>query len=253
MNIESASGCVTLSAFRRFASRRPIFLALFLIIGLGVAPARAAPVLSFNAGMTADQNFLWGPSDAGWFYTPNASFDLAGIATSFAAFGGASRDVTVGLYSGLPSLGGDLLGAFSLATNRSPGVWVSGSFAAPIALAAGQSYFIDFSHLGALNILAPAPGASPFAFNPAGAFVSNFYFDQLTATPGMDPGQTVFSEALLQFLPASSTGAETVPEPASLALLAMGLFIFGIARRSAGLGAPPPAESRGGASGLISN
>ena len=201
---------------------------------LATAPLRAAPMASFNTGLSADQNFLWGPSDAGWFYTPTASYDLAGIATSFAVFGTTPHDVVVGLYDALPSAGGRLLGDFSLTTNTTRGAWVSGDFAAPIALTAGQAYFVDFSHLGALNVAAPAAGAGPVSFNPAGTSLSHFYFDQLTATPGMDPNLDIFSEPLLQFLPATTSNTEGVPEPAPLAMLTSGILILArISRRSA--------------------
>lgn len=219
---------------RRHALRRTLTTLAFVTLAfvpLAAPPLRAAAVTSFNTGLSADQNFLWGPSDGGWLYTPTASYDLAGIATSFAVFGATPQDVVVGLYDALPSAGGHLLGSFSLATNTGRGVWVSGDFAAPIALTAGQAYFVDFSHLGALNVVAPPSGAGPVSFNPAGTALSPFYFDQLTATPGMDPNLDIFSEPLLQFLPATTSNAEGVPEPAPLAMLASGILILALIRR----------------------
>jgi hypothetical protein len=202
--------------------------ALWLAMVVLTSPAAAQ---SFNAGLHADQTEIWGPSDAGWFYTPGVSYDLAGIATSFAAFGGPATDVTVGVYSALPSAGGRLLGQFSMFTNVQTGVWVSGAFASPIALVAGQSYFIDFSHLTTLNIAAPALGAGPFGFNTAGAFVSHFYFDQLTATPGMDPDQDIFSQPLLEFLPATVTNSQlAIAEPATFALALAGVLALALIR-----------------------
>ncbi len=220
---------------RRHVSRRALALLALALLALAssVAPLRAAPIASFNTGLAADQNFLWGPSDGGWLYKPATSYGLAGIATSFAVFGTAPHDVVVGLYDALPSVGGHLLGSFSLATNTGQGVWVSGDFAAAIALTAGKTYFLDFSHLDALNIAAPPAGAGPVSFNPAGTALSPFYFDQLTATPGMDPNLDIFSEPLLQFLPATTSNAEGVPEPAPLAMLASGLLILARFRRRA--------------------
>jgi hypothetical protein len=210
-------------------------LAALAFITLTAAPLRAAPIAGYNVGISADQNFIWGPSDGGWFYTPTTSYTLAGIATSFAVFGTAPRDVVVGLYDGLPSAGGHLLGGFSLTANTSPGVWVSGDFAAPIALTAGEAYFLDFSHLGALNVAAPAAGAGPVGFNPAGTALSPFYFDQLTQTPGEDSNLDIFSEPLLQFMPATESSAEGVPEPAPLAMLTTAfLTLLLFRRRSAG-------------------
>ena len=210
-------------------------LAAPLLLTLAVSP-RAASITSFNVGLTADPNFIWGPSDGGWFYTPTASFDLAGIATSFAVFGTAPHDVVVGLYDALPSAGGHLLGSFSLTANQSPGVWVSGDFASTITLSAGKAYFLDFSHLGAMNVVAPPFTGGPVSFNPAGTSLSPFYFDQLTSTPGEDAHRDIFSEPLLQFLPATTTNAAGIPEPASLVVLAsaivgLGLLRYRVARR----------------------
>ena len=206
-------------------------LATLMLITLAAAPLRAAPMVSFNVGMSADPNFIWGPSDGGWFYTPPTSYTLAGIATSFAVFGAAPRDVVVGLYDGLPSAGGHLLGGFSLTTNTVSGVWVSGDFATPIALAAGQTYFLDFADLGPLNIIAPAAGGGPVGFNPAGTALSPFYFNQLTTTPGEDPNRDIFSEPLLQFLPATGSNTEGVPEPAALAMLTSAIVSLALVRR----------------------
>jgi hypothetical protein len=216
----------------------------FTVASLGAMTANLkADILADNVNDTfaADNGAYWGAADVGWLYTPSTSYNLSGIDTKFSSPNLTSvldRTVTVDLYQGnTPANGGTLLGSFNFFSDdaANPQTFVGGSFTAPIALTAGQQYFVGFLNVG------PIPPSSPsnvndlgvnFTIDPSAAFLSNFYFDSPSnsscSTGGTfaceDPSKDVLGQPILEFFEPQPTA---VPEPSSLAFLGVSVVALG--------------------------
>jgi hypothetical protein len=213
--------------------KQRICFVLGVMVAALAAPAQASNILadSVNASLTADNGAYWGVDDVGWLYTPGSSYNLIGINTFFSIPNLTivqDRTVTVAVFQGdRPSNGGTLLGTFAFNSSLADGHLGGGSFASPIALTAGQQYFVAFEEVGPLS---PTPNVNDLGVNftadASGTFLSFAYFD--SATNGscstihtfscVDPNHDILGQPILQFFAQQATTSST-PEPGSVALL----------------------------------
>ena len=214
------------------------FLSCFTILAaLTIAGTAKADTIAdgVNTSFAADNGNYWGSSSVGWFYTPSTSYDLSGIYTMFSIPNLTiiqNRSVTTVLYLGdTPSNGGTLLGSFQFDSALAQGQLGGGFFAAPIALTAGQQYFVGFQDVGPLS---PTPNVNDLGVNftaaPGATFLSNLHYDDVRnagcTTPNMfacvDPNVDILGQPILQFFQPDAP-SPSVPEPASMMLLGGGL------------------------------
>jgi len=224
-------------------SRVGAVAAMAMFIFAGASAANADTIAdSVNLGDTGDSGAYWGSSDVGWLYTPSSSFNLSGIETKFSIPNGTTiedRTVTVALYAGnTPANGGTFLGSFNfdsaLADNNTLG---GGTFATPISLSAGSTYFVGFENVGPA---ADSPGPNQddlgvnFTTDPGATFLSNLYYDapgSSTCNTGAgfaceDTNTDILGQPILAFLAPSPVS--TTPLPAALPLFASGLGALGL-------------------------
>ena len=220
--------------------------AMFIFAGASAANADTIAD-SVNLGDSGSSGSYWGSSDVGWLYTPASSFNLSGIETKFSIPDLTSiedRTVTVVLYGGsTPANGGAFLGSFAfnsaLADNNTLG---GGTFATPISLSAGSTYFVGFENVGPA---ADSPGPNQddlgvnFTTDPGATFLSNLYYDapgSSTCNTGAgfaceDTNTDILGQPILAFLTPSPVS--TTPLPGALPLFASALGFVGlITRRS---------------------
>jgi hypothetical protein len=219
-------------------------MAMFIFAGASAANANTIAD-SVNLGDTGDSGAYWGSSDVGWLYTPSSSFNLSGIETKFSIPNGTTiedRTVTVAVYAGgTPANGGTFLGSFTfdsaLADNNTLG---GGTFATPISLSAGSTYFVGFENVGPA---ADSTGANSndlgvnFTADLGATFLSNLYYD----SPGSsscntgagfaceDSNTDILGQPILAFLAPSPVS--TTPLPGTLPLFASGLGFIGLITR----------------------
>jgi hypothetical protein len=120
-----------------------------MMAGLSVLASAASAdtlVQSFNANKNPSTATFYA-SEAGWFYTPNQSFDLTRVATRFASTDG--RTVSVEVYTALPGAGGLLLGSADFVPGSN--VFSGGTFSSAIHLDVGQDYFVGFRNISGLG------------------------------------------------------------------------------------------------------
>ena len=219
-------------------------VAMFCFAGASAANADTIAD-SVNLGASGWSGAYWGSSEVGWLYTPSSSFNLSGIETKFSIPSNTSiedRTVTVVLYAGsTPHNGGTFLGSFTfnsaLADNNTLG---GGTFATPISLSAGSTYFVGFENVGpAADTTGPNHNdlGVNFTADSGATFLSYLYYDlpgSSTCDTGagfacVDANRDFLSQPILAFFtpsPVSST-----PLPAALPLFASGLGALGLLGR----------------------
>lgn len=121
-----------------------------LLVCVAAAPASADVYQTVNAALNPGP-FFWGhPSGKiGWYWTPASDVELSGIQTRLTTgFNNINNNFTftTTLYTDRPAAGGTSLGSF-LWNGATPidGPWLGGSFAAPLPLQGGTTYFIAMS------------------------------------------------------------------------------------------------------------
>jgi hypothetical protein len=172
-------------------------------------PAVATPFVidDVNGGAAPRASAIWGVNDVGWVYTPGFGYDLIGVNTKFLDYSMFPDGQVVGLevYDAAPIAGGTLLRSAPFAAHG--GVFVGALFA-PLALVAGQDYFIGFRNvlfLGGNETGDPFAATLPFYASIVG---SGTYESTLIGCGCSAP--------ILQFVAEDAT---SVPEPATLILL----------------------------------
>lgn len=161
------------------------------VLTLSICNAALAVVAdSFNADKNpADGG--WGIAEVGWIYTPDFSYNLSGIRTKFGS--SDSRTVTIEVYDGHPhpdqgEEGTLLRSAFF---TPSANVFSGGSFQ-PLAINAGEDYFIGFRNVSGLG--------SNFTTDPGAVPVSPLYFWMTNiGIYENESSEPNFMQAILQF------------------------------------------------------
>jgi hypothetical protein len=215
--------------------------AMFIIAGASAANADTIAA-SVNLGDSGYSGAYWGSSEVGWLYTPSSSYSLSGIETKFSIPNQTTiedRTVTVVVYQGgTPANGGTFLESFAfnsaLADNNTLG---GGTFATPISLSAGTTYFVGFENVGpAADSTGPNSNdlGVNFTADSGATFLSNLYYDSpgsSTCNTGAgfaceDTNMDILGQPILAFLTPSPVS--TTPLPAALPLFAGGLGAMGL-------------------------
>ncbi len=207
-----------------------------IVSALCAAVAGAQSVVSSVNGGASPADDYWTAASVGWFYTPATSFTLRGVNTQFFATGGTDRNVTIELLTAPRFDGGVLLasGAFNTASAR--GVFGGAAFVSTFDLVANTPYFLGFRNMAPL-------GAGDFDLVPESELLRANFTDDLGATSFgalrfdfEDSGQYEFemtggapAQPMLEFVGVDAV--TTVPEPASVVLVAMGLAVMAVARQ----------------------
>jgi hypothetical protein len=192
-------------------------LAFAALLSLNIGTASAAVVDSVNESGTPYSGIDWNAIDIGWVYTPLFSYVLNGVNTKFAS--GDGRTVTEVIYAGIPSSGGTLLASATFTPVAN--VFSGGTFN-DVQLDAGSQYFVGFINVNGLLLNVTAdPGAVelPTYYSFVGRL------SQDTFATGPQYGRN--GQPILEFVSTSVS----VPEPATVALLGLGLVGFAMSRR----------------------
>jgi hypothetical protein len=214
------------------------FLVLGPLVGItGSTRLEAGYIDSINPNAMPEDFATSGFNSVGWYYTPSQDYSLTGISTFFAftEFGSGSRTVTVQIQSDTPANGGVVLDQGTLTASGTTDTVVGESFASPLLLSAGTTYFVDFLDVQGLGsnvgqwadvngVHAATNGATTrldafyFGFGSDFSFASSRVGDAADESNGYGSYSGV--EPILLF---SGMAASSVPEPSSLILLAVGV------------------------------
>ncbi len=137
---------------RRFsnATCRVLALSLMFLFLLMPGAAHSAVIDVINPEGSASipqplSNVQWGPSEVGWFYTPDFDYRLNGIET---AFPGLGEQIGVQFYDGNPLEGAALLvsGTYTPPGTRNRDLYpvFAGISFDPLVIYGGHSYFVGF-------------------------------------------------------------------------------------------------------------
>lgn len=197
--------------------RKICFCLVMLLSTAG--PGYTSPVVdSINVGATPSASTNWIATEVGWTYVPSFDYNLDGVLTKFGIGANDGRTITVEVYDEAPSAGGVLLrsGTFNPASDS-----FAGATFLPLALVAGEDYFIGFRNVGGLPVNVTSDGG---ATNLPGGLMYSF---SNNGTYNLGPETGFTAQPILQF-----TGASNVPEPATMAVFGlMAVGAFGVRRR----------------------
>jgi len=201
---------------------------------------------NINGGATPPFVFYGGPTNIGWYYSANSTYNLDGISTYFEPVPNGTGDhtITVQIWTDRPSAGGTLLGQDTFAANSGSGGNVGGTFA-PVLITAGQSYFVDFLNSAGMGVNLgqwandnqgnpqPSAGAttnlnawysdSDGTFPDSGLVAGGAYYT--TAT-----GNVSFAEPILYF-EGNAIEVSSAPEPSTFALILGGAGVAAVLRK----------------------
>lgn len=130
-----------------------------VVLGLTLCgELRAAFVEQINgdaqpATPTARVDFSNDFAGIGWYYTPQKTYLLTGIYSTFRALEGtpSAREVTVQIQSERPINGGYVLAEATFPADQSEGGDLGASFSA-ISIAAGETYFVNFLNIAGMGV-----------------------------------------------------------------------------------------------------
>lgn len=216
------------------ARKHGVAVAALMALVAGAGPGRADVVFeAYNVGNQPQAPLIWTNDTIGWYWTPARSVLLRGVQTRLSTASNINNNVTLTttLYDERPSVGGSLLGTFTWNGNQFvDGPWLGGSFAPPLALAGGTTYFVGMS--GWAQVVGPGTGAGINWIWPLGpgvedlgagsSYTGNDFDTRLNPDPAGGPSTT--DAGILRFI--------EVPEPASLALVVLGMGMI-VRRRAA--------------------
>jgi hypothetical protein len=200
--------------------------------------AEAGFIDSINPNAVPADSATMGFNSVGFYYTPTQSYTLTGISTYFAfdQYGSGVRTVTAQIQSSTPASGGVILDQGTFTADNGGDNAVGASFATPIQLTAGTTYFIDFLNIAGLGSMfgqyqtvngldVPVDGATTRLAAEYQGYGSDFSFSTSYSGNGADEpsefGNISKVEPILLFSGTSLPGA--VPEPSSLLMLTIGL------------------------------
>lgn len=227
---------------------QPLILAAVAaaLVVINAANARAGTVFETINGGFSPGFYYWIPNDTGWFWTPSTDVELEGIQTKLRTAVNINNNVTftTTVYTDRPGAGGTVLDSFTWnGTTFVDGTWLGGSFASPLSLTGGVTYFLGFSGWGAaLDSLGPDSGAGVM-------MVEDFPYMTGTATPGTTLLEGWFSSVtagsfdtpyaagswpntpILRFIAADQSNSSVVPEPTSMVLFGLTALGLGVVQR----------------------
>lgn len=217
------------------------FVALLLALVL-TGQSQAAYIDAINPGAVPSYDTAFGGSynNIGWYYTPSQNYLLTALGTEFAQdeFGGGTRTVTFQILTDRPVNGGMVLAQGSTSINGFVGATPAGTtFATPIALAAGVTYFVDILNVSGLNVNLGQWGTvngQHVATEGATTRLSAWYFGSGTDTSFVSSQVGNAADGAAEFGPVSGlepillfTGTalpSVVPEPASFLMVGVGMI-----------------------------
>lgn len=187
-----------------------------------------------------------GPTNIGWYYTANSTYNLDGISTNFepVSNGTGSRTITVQIWTDRPAVGGSLLGQNTFTGNSASGGVLGASFT-PTMVTSGQSYFVDFLNTVGMGVNlgqwandgngVPHPSAGATT-NLGGWYADSngtFPTSGLTSGPAYyttSTGNVSFSEPILLFN-GNPISTNSAPEPSTFLLIGTGVILTAAIRR----------------------
>lgn len=219
--------------------------AIVACLAAPTAWARADLIDAINPGAAPPFAYYGGPTNIGWYYTPAQSYTLTGIYTYFEPVPNGTGDhtITAQIQTDRPAVGGMLLDSGTFMANSAEGGYVGVTFAAPIDLTAGTTYFVDFLNTEGMGVDVgqwandpqgnprPSNGATVNLGSWAGGFYGDTTFSDLVNNPSygtLSNGQNIsFAEPILYF----NGFTTSVPEPSSIVNLSICLAALAVARR----------------------
>lgn len=212
---------------------------------LSAAAASAAQMDAINPAATPPFVLYAGPDDIGWSYTANATYNLTGINTLFEAVpnGTGQRTITEEIWSGDPTdAGRSLLGQATFSADSASGGLLGGTFASPVAIDSGTTYFVDFLDTVGMGVnlgqwaqgpSGPAPSAG--ATTNLGSWWSGDGTSWTQVSDGgsyyaVSTGNVSFAEPIL-FFEGDPVNTGGVPEPSTWAMMLVGFAGLGLAIR----------------------
>ncbi len=172
-------------------------------------------VLSINTDKPRSSNNFWDYYEVGWVWQPTETYsEVSSVKTNLGddLISGASREVTLTIYDGLPFMGGSVIVSGTFDTDD--GNYAGFGFA-PFDLLAGEDYFIGMKNVENLYVNSASEGMymPPFYGESDGDMFANVYPDP----------DDVLSYPMLKF--------EYVPEPMTGLLMAAGIGYIALKKR----------------------
>lgn len=215
----------------------------FLLFSLALTSATAGTIFdSYNGppGPGAPNCCYWAPptGNIGWYWTPSTDVMLEGIQTQLYAGNfniNNNFTMTVTLYTDRPAAGGTVLDSFTFNAATASLAWGGGTFAAPLSLTGGTSYFVGFSGWEQVLTASGGGGVNWVAIDPLPVGTRTLFpgYMGIDFATQMNPGPnpTTIDAPIMRFIAADPVSA--VPEPSTffLSSAALATVVWGRRRK----------------------